>query len=64
MSRSVHCECGPRFTCRRCLQNARPYFFTCADGSAIVVGPLQRSTQQEKTTNEQFTQHPRHPPLK
>lgn len=22
------CECNPRFTCRHCCENAKPYFFT------------------------------------
>lgn len=51
MARSVYCECNERFTCRHCLANAKPYFYTLNDGSAIAVGPLQGVT-----TNEQALQ--------
>lgn len=33
------CECDPRFTCGYCLRNAKPYFWTLSDGSAIAVTP-------------------------
>lgn len=33
--RSPECKCDPRFTCRYCLDNRKPAFYTLADGSAL-----------------------------
>jgi hypothetical protein len=41
MKTQADCKCTSRFTCGNCLRNAKPYFYTLSDGSAIVVGPLQ-----------------------
>jgi hypothetical protein len=38
MARSAECCCERLFTCRHCLQNAKPYFFTGASG--VVGAPL------------------------
>ena len=39
--RPVECKCDHSFTCGFCLRNAKPWFWTCSDGSAIAVGPPQ-----------------------
>jgi hypothetical protein len=31
MTKSIECKCTYRFTCRYCLQNAKPYYFTVTD---------------------------------
>jgi hypothetical protein len=47
MARSVECKCEFNFTCGYCLRNAKPWFYTLSDGSAIYETPLQGSTDSE-----------------
>jgi len=35
MARSIECRCEYNFTCGYCLRNAKPYFTTLSNGSAI-----------------------------
>lgn len=34
------CKCEPNFTCRQCLSNARPYYFTTSTGAVLPASPL------------------------
>lgn len=35
VKRNPECQCTYNFTCRYCLQNAKPYFFTLTNGTRI-----------------------------
>jgi len=49
MSRSAECRCEiGRFTCGHCLRNAKPYFYTLSDGSAIYHVPFQGTNRKEE----------------
>lgn len=39
---NASCECSHNFTCKHCLQNAKPWHYTLSDGSAIVGGAPDR----------------------
>ena len=43
MARNENCRCDS-MTCKYCLQNRKPYFFTLSDGSAIYDIPVQKAT--------------------
>ena len=46
MAKNIECKCEPnRFTCGYCLRNAKPYFYTLSDGSAIYLIPVQSPNQ-------------------
>ncbi len=42
-AKSVECKCDNHFTCRYCLHNAKPYFYTCDNGLVIYDIPLRGS---------------------
>jgi len=48
MARSIECKCDPQFTCGHCLRNAKPWFYTLHDGSAIAEIPVQKYTTTYK----------------
>jgi hypothetical protein len=40
-AKSIECKCTDDFTCGYCLRNAKPWFYTLSDGSAIYDVPFQ-----------------------
>jgi hypothetical protein len=55
MARSVECKCESNFTCGYCLRNAKPYHFTCDNGTVIMGAPgdLQRSAARDDREAQQ-----------
>lgn len=52
MARSAECKCERNFTCGYCLRNAKPWFFTLSDGSAIYVPSPPRRYPIADSRNE------------
>lgn len=52
MARSAECSCESNRTCGYCCRNAKPWFFTLSDGSAIYSGPLQGVTRSEDAVQD------------
>lgn len=41
MARSAECQCESNFTCRHCLQNAKPYLFTPSSNAEIMARSIR-----------------------
>lgn len=40
MAKSIECKCESNFTCGYCLRNAKPWHFTCDNGTVIPAVPV------------------------
>jgi hypothetical protein len=47
MARSIECRCESNFTCRYCLQNAKPWLFTPSKGHRFYVPRPVTPTREE-----------------